>query len=256
MGNFSRNNTFNGLNNYIFSRLQKGVPLLDADWNENLDIISDYLRNAFKLIIGDGVPVSYPNKENLITFSIENAPDGNVVISEPKIDITELDERDNFLSFLIQPLSKKINNNNGKENDDSQDNFLNFEILAPKTGRGICFVDGWEIFINKTLSYQSQDLFDKEDLATKWKVDPVKNIKAPQKNERKIIYLDAWNHEIDPKQAEEKEILTQQEIDRIQNNDIALNQQTCVRFQRRWVVRIAEEGEEGFELSEIKRKKS
>ena len=33
MGNFSRN-TFDPVKDYVAVRLQQGVPILDADWNE------------------------------------------------------------------------------------------------------------------------------------------------------------------------------------------------------------------------------
>ena len=38
MGNFSRD-TFDPNKNYVGVRLQQGVPLVDADWNELNDII-------------------------------------------------------------------------------------------------------------------------------------------------------------------------------------------------------------------------
>ncbi|HEX9023168.1 MAG TPA: DUF6519 domain-containing protein [Geobacteraceae bacterium] len=56
MGNFSRD-TFNRLKNYVGVRLQQGVPLVDADWNEMEDIRKDELRTLIKWFVGDGVPL-------------------------------------------------------------------------------------------------------------------------------------------------------------------------------------------------------
>ena len=55
MGNFSRD-TFDPAKAYVGVRLQQGVPLLDADWNELNDVIRQELYDAFKLTFTDGVP--------------------------------------------------------------------------------------------------------------------------------------------------------------------------------------------------------
>lgn len=55
MGNFSRD-TFVRLKNYVGVRLQQGVPLVDADWNEMEDIRKYELQAFLKWYIGDGVP--------------------------------------------------------------------------------------------------------------------------------------------------------------------------------------------------------
>jgi hypothetical protein len=54
MGNFSRN-TFNPDKNYVGVRLQQGVPLVDADWNELNDVIRQELYDGLSLAISDGV---------------------------------------------------------------------------------------------------------------------------------------------------------------------------------------------------------
>ena len=53
MGNFSRN-TFDPLKNYVGVRLQQGVPVLDADWNELNDVTRQELYDAFSLTFADG----------------------------------------------------------------------------------------------------------------------------------------------------------------------------------------------------------
>lgn len=55
MGNFSRD-TFNPAKAYIGVRLQQGVPVLDADWNELNDVIRQEWYDTFKLTFTDGIP--------------------------------------------------------------------------------------------------------------------------------------------------------------------------------------------------------
>ncbi|MBW2662034.1 MAG: hypothetical protein JRD93_08635 [Deltaproteobacteria bacterium] len=55
MGNFSRD-TFDKLKHYVGVRLQQGVPLVDADWNEQEDIRKYELQAFLKWFVGNGVP--------------------------------------------------------------------------------------------------------------------------------------------------------------------------------------------------------
>jgi hypothetical protein len=48
--------TFNALRRYVSVRLQQGVPLVDADWNELDDIRRFEVRTFLKWFVGDGVP--------------------------------------------------------------------------------------------------------------------------------------------------------------------------------------------------------
>src|SRR5215211_8189603 len=48
--------TFNALRRYVSVRLQQGVPLVDADWNELDDIRRFELRAFLRWFVGDGVP--------------------------------------------------------------------------------------------------------------------------------------------------------------------------------------------------------
>jgi hypothetical protein len=54
MGNFSRN-TFDPLKNYVGVRLQQGVPVLDADWNELNDVARQELYDTFSVTFTDGI---------------------------------------------------------------------------------------------------------------------------------------------------------------------------------------------------------
>ena len=57
MGNFSRD-TFDKLKHYVGVRLQQGVPIVDADWNEQEDIRKYELQAFLKWYVGDGVPLN------------------------------------------------------------------------------------------------------------------------------------------------------------------------------------------------------
>ena len=49
-------NTFDPLKRYVGVRLQQGVPIVDADWNEMEDVRQFELRAFLKWFVGDGVP--------------------------------------------------------------------------------------------------------------------------------------------------------------------------------------------------------
>lgn len=53
MGNFSRN-TFDPSKNYVGVRLQQGVPLVDADWNELNDVLRHETHQGLSLINSSG----------------------------------------------------------------------------------------------------------------------------------------------------------------------------------------------------------
>ncbi len=48
--------TFNPLRRYVSVRLQQGVPIVDAEWNEKDDVRRFELRAYLKWFVGDGVP--------------------------------------------------------------------------------------------------------------------------------------------------------------------------------------------------------
>ena len=68
MGDFSRD-TFDKMKHYVGVRLQQGVPLVDADWNEMEDIRKFELQAFIKWFVGDGVLND--------GFRIEAIPDKN-----------------------------------------------------------------------------------------------------------------------------------------------------------------------------------
>ena len=50
--------TFDPLRSYIGIRLQQGVPLVDADWNEAHDVRKFEVQAFLKWFVGNGVPES------------------------------------------------------------------------------------------------------------------------------------------------------------------------------------------------------
>ncbi len=59
MGNYSRN-TYDPSKGYASVRLQQGVPLVDADWNEAADVLRNELYSAVQLVLPDGFPKANP----------------------------------------------------------------------------------------------------------------------------------------------------------------------------------------------------
>jgi hypothetical protein len=57
MGNFSRN-TFDPSKTYVAVRLQQGVPLVDADWNELQDVTRNEVYDGLGLLLTNALPSS------------------------------------------------------------------------------------------------------------------------------------------------------------------------------------------------------
>jgi hypothetical protein len=76
MGNFSRN-TFDQSKNYVAVRLEQGVPLVDADWNELEDVtrfeIYEALRAAATNVVSRGGLDLTPNGANDLNLSAGRA---------------------------------------------------------------------------------------------------------------------------------------------------------------------------------------
>src|SRR4051794_32001370 len=72
MGNFSRN-TFDPAKRYTAVRMQQGVPLVDADWNE----LQDVTRNE----LYDGLSVVMPNAVKPGQLTLAAAGDNDLQLS-------------------------------------------------------------------------------------------------------------------------------------------------------------------------------
>lgn len=107
MGNFSRD-TFDRLKHYVGVRLQQGVPIVDADWNELEDIRRYDLQAFLKWFVGNGVPngndgfeirsVIEPN--DLSIRGGDGTPEGTGRVLVEGLDV--LNEND--LPYTAQPL--------------------------------------------------------------------------------------------------------------------------------------------------------
>lgn len=107
MGNFSRD-TFDRLKHYVGVRLQQGVPIVDADWNELEDIRRYELQAFLKWFVGNGVPngndgfeiqaVADPN--DLSIRGGDGTPEGTGRLLVEGLDV--LNETD--LRYTAQPL--------------------------------------------------------------------------------------------------------------------------------------------------------
>ncbi|NIM18408.1 MAG: hypothetical protein GTO45_41035 [Candidatus Aminicenantes bacterium] len=83
MGNFTRD-TFDKLKHFVGVRLQQGVPILDADWNEMEDIRKHELRTFLKWFVGNGVP---KGNDGFHISPIAGGGAGTIVLTSNKGDI-------------------------------------------------------------------------------------------------------------------------------------------------------------------------
>ncbi len=160
MANISRD-TFNALKRYVSVRLQQGVPLVDADWNEQHDIRRFELRTFLKWFVGDGIPARVgdpePQKNDSFRIAARTAPDN-----------------ENDFTILA----------GGSE-----------EAL----GAGRCLVDGVEVFITQNTTFVGQPLH--EDYAgDETIVDPnalpIARVPVLGSAGTVLVYLDVWEWEI------------------------------------------------------------
>lgn len=177
MGNFSRD-TFDRLKHYVGVRLQQGVPIVDADWNELDDVRRYELHTFLRWFVGDGVP------------------EGN----------------DGFAVFAVA----ETNDFGIRGGDGTAD------------GAGRVLVDGWEVVNESDLNFTGQVLFDNAALAAEWGVDPVQPLTTPAANRTDLVYLDAWEREVD----------STEDPDHLVNPAIGV--ETAVRLRREWAVRVVE----------------
>jgi hypothetical protein len=94
VGDFSRD-TFNPLKHYTGVRVQQGVPIVDADWNELEDIRKHELELFLKRFIGNGVPDGNHGFRidvaagRLILRSTKNKGVSSIEIIPPSFKLTE-----------------------------------------------------------------------------------------------------------------------------------------------------------------------
>ena len=173
MSKFS-DDTFDRLKHYVSVRLQQGVPLLDADWNEMEDIRRFEIQAFLKWFVGDGV--AYGNDGFAISphiFKIEG-----VYRTVPH-------------DFMIEAGRCLVS---GHE--------------AINDGFFMRGADGkWELRNQQAIPYQEQRLVKEDKLCDTWGVEPVEVFKFPAttSTERRfdLIYLDVWERMVDENEDEE-----------------------------------------------------
>jgi hypothetical protein len=84
MGNFSRRDTFDKMKHYVGVRLQQGVPIVDADWNEMEDIGKYELRAFLKWFVGNGVP---QDNDGFRILPLAGGGINTIVLTSNKTDI-------------------------------------------------------------------------------------------------------------------------------------------------------------------------
>jgi hypothetical protein len=158
-------NTFDPLRRYVAVRLQQGVPLVDADWNEGEDARKFELRSFLRWFAGSGVP------------------EGN-----DGFHITTAGVADDLVIARGTPAAPA--------GATSQEVALGF------TGRML--VEGLEAAIAADLAFRAQPLHVSQPgaatLAAAWSVPTVPEL--PRLDKTYVVYLDVWErlvtHSEDP----------------------------------------------------------
>jgi len=154
--------TFDALRSYVNVRLQQGVPIVDADWNELDDMRKFELRAFLKWFVGDGIPGA-PGGANNDAFHISvAAPTAN--------DFTIL----SGVTGAVDPLHN--------------------------LGWGL--VDGLSVFITADTKFSAQPLNSSQAgsaaLSTKLGVPVIPALTTPVANGTLTVYLDVWERLVTP----------------------------------------------------------
>ncbi|MFN3241098.1 MAG: DUF6519 domain-containing protein [Planctomycetota bacterium] len=153
-------NTFDPLQRYIGVRLQQGVPIVDADWNEFDDIHKFELRAYLRWFVGDGVP------------------EGN--------DAFRLVATDTADDFTISA---------GVAAGPPGDN-----IVTGLRHVGRCIVDGRDVLIETDIAFRAQSLHASQPsaaaVAAAWGVPTVAEL--PAVDGTVLLYVDVWERLVTP----------------------------------------------------------
>jgi hypothetical protein len=150
-------NAFNPLRQYIGVRLQQGVPIVDADWNELEDIRKFELRAFLKWFVGNGTPQGNDG------FRVEGTALSN--------DFT-------IRSGVPAPPG----------------GLGNLEVGLQHLGR--CIVDGLDVVIQEDMNFSTQPLHTSQPgstaLAARLGVPQIQPLTPPVANGTVTAYLDVW----------------------------------------------------------------
>lgn len=156
--------TFDALKRFVSVRLQQGVPLVDADWNEMEDIHKFELRSFLKWFVGDGIPAN-PDGSLSDAFRVIslNTQDNIKILSGGKEDAFQagrclVNGLEVFITkdihFEDQPLYESYTGVTPSEHPD-------FKIVDPNAkkikpipnidGSILVYLDVWEWEVNETV---------------------------------------------------------------------------------------------------------
>jgi hypothetical protein len=149
--------TFDPLRSYIRVRLQQGVPLVDADWNEAHDVRKFEVQAFLKWFVGNGVP---EGNDGFRITGLDPAMVGDFVIQR---------------GVGVAP-----------------DGTNNVERGLRYVGR--CLVDGMDVLIPEDRQFRAQPLHVSQGrsttLATTWGVPTIAEV--PNVDDTVVVYLDVW----------------------------------------------------------------
>ena len=166
MGNFSRN-TFDQTKGYVGVRLQQGVPLVDADWNELNDVIRHELYTALSMSLPDGIPA--PLSGLFFLFALPT--NFEVVASYTRL-------------FPLPPtvVLPPVDND-----------FYVFPGQALVNGRPL---DVPSQSVEDAIRYSTQPWTDPTRAAEDG-VDVIPLLTTPEADRTDLVYLDVWEREVD-----------------------------------------------------------
>ncbi|BAP56306.1 hypothetical protein THII_2009 [Thioploca ingrica] len=140
--------TFNQSKQYVNVRLQQGVPIVDADWNEMDDIRKHEHQTFIRTVVGDGVPKG-SNSFQIEAADLEN--DFRILGGTPEqpglclVDGWEIQTTEASLTYTAQPLY-----NNAELATKWQVAPLAL-LTTPATDRvDIVYLDAWERLVDST----------------------------------------------------------------------------------------------------------
>jgi len=166
MGNFSRN-TFNPAKGYVGVRLQQGVPLVDADWNELNDVIRHELYTALSQLFPDGVRKEEESGLAASSFSVL-----------PGLGIPEQPTADN--DFYVLPGPAIVG---GRP-----------FYFPPPTGVG--GLEAIFLYIIKNSIRYSTQPWTNPNRAAADGVAVIPPLTTPAANRTDLVYLDLWEREV------------------------------------------------------------
>jgi hypothetical protein len=156
--------TFDPLRSYIGVRLQQGVPLVDADWNEAHDVRKFEVQAFLKWFVGNGVP------------------EGNDGFRIAALDPAAMED------FVVR-----------RGVGTAPDGTNNVDRGLRHVGR--CLVDGMDVLIAEDLTFRDQPLHVSQGgaataLATTWGVPTIAEV--PNVTGTIAVYLDVWERLVTP----------------------------------------------------------